>query len=84
MPKVYNMHADDVPGGAILVDSCTVFGNPYQIGKDGNRDQVISKYEVDFLAAPDLIAKAKRELKGRPCLPLRTAAVLRRYSVEDS
>ena len=42
MPRVY--HVDNAPKGAIYVGRGTKWGNPYKIGKDGNREQVISKY----------------------------------------
>jgi hypothetical protein len=29
----------------ILIDRTTIFGNPYKIGKDGDRDEVISKFK---------------------------------------
>lgn len=28
----------------IMIDRSTVFGNPYRIGKDGSREEVIEKY----------------------------------------
>jgi len=41
------------------------FGNPFTIGKDGDRDEVCDKYERYILTRPDLIEAAKRELKGK-------------------
>jgi len=40
------------------------WGNPFVIGKDGNREEVISKYEAYIMNRPDLIA-ALPELKDR-------------------
>jgi hypothetical protein len=40
------------------------FGNPFRTGPDGDRDEVIDKYEAYLLANPALIAAAKRELRG--------------------
>jgi hypothetical protein len=40
------------------------WGNPFVIGKDGSREQVIAKYRKWLLAQPDLIA-ALPELKGK-------------------
>lgn len=41
------------------------WGNPYEIGKDGTREEVIMKY-VGYLARhPDLIEEAKLELKDK-------------------
>ena len=41
------------------------WGNPFKIGSDGDRDDVISKYENWLLAQPQLIEEAKKELKGK-------------------
>lgn len=39
------------------------WGNPYTIGVDGDRNVVIQKYKENL--TPELIAKAKKELKGK-------------------
>ena len=41
------------------------WGNPFVIGKDGDRGQVIEKYEKWLLSKPLLVEKAKSELKGK-------------------
>ena len=41
------------------------YANPFKIGKDGNRDEVIEKYREWILAQPELVERAKRELKGK-------------------
>ena len=38
--------------------------NPFSIGKDGNREEVISKYEAYIMQRPDLI-QALPELTGK-------------------
>lgn len=40
------------------------WGNPFQIGKDGNREEVIEKYKQYLLSRPDLISSL-HELKGK-------------------
>jgi hypothetical protein len=30
----------------ILIDRTTIWGNPFKIGKDGTRDEVIEKYQI--------------------------------------
>lgn len=49
------------------------WGNPYRIGKDGTRDEVIAKYRQHILSTPTLLA-ALPELRGRRlgcwCWPL--------------
>jgi hypothetical protein len=40
------------------------WGNPFEIGKDGNRSEVIQKYEAWILTQPQLLADLP-ELKGK-------------------
>jgi hypothetical protein len=41
------------------------WGNPYVIGPDGTREEVIQKYEADIIDKPIIIAMIKAELKGK-------------------
>jgi hypothetical protein len=41
------------------------FGNPFIIGTDGDRDEVLQKFEAYLLGYPALLEKARRELKGK-------------------
>lgn len=41
------------------------FGNPFVIGKDGSREQVIEKYRNWLMNQPALVEAAKQELKGK-------------------
>lgn len=41
------------------------FANPFRIGPDGNRAQVIAKYRAWLGSQPDLMDRAKEELTGR-------------------
>jgi hypothetical protein len=40
------------------------WGNPFQIGKDGNRDEVIEKFRNWIITQPDLL-KDLHEIKGK-------------------
>lgn len=40
------------------------WGNPFEIGKDGTRDEVIQKYEKYLLDSPILLSQLE-ELKGK-------------------
>ena len=40
------------------------WGNPFEIGKDGNREEVIEKYRVWLLDNPELMGRIS-ELKGK-------------------
>jgi len=41
------------------------WGNPFVIGKDGDRADVIRKYRNWIMRQPDLLARVKKELQGR-------------------
>lgn len=49
------------------------WANPFIIGKDGTRAEVIEKYKQYILDRPDLVQDCKRELKGKRlgcwCMP---------------
>jgi hypothetical protein len=54
--------------GSVYVGRPSIFGNPFVIGKDGSRAEVIEKYRVWFNAKvqTDLnFAKAVQQLKGQ-------------------
>jgi len=68
MPKVLNMYhtGKKVPEGAVYIGRPTKWGNPFEIGKDGTREQVVEKYKMWITEfAPDLVAAAKLELRGK-------------------
>ena len=50
------------------------FGNPFTIGADGDRAQVLIKYREYLRTRPDLVAAAKADLRGKVlgcwCAPL--------------
>lgn len=72
MARVYNVHSKQP--GAVRIDRSTKWGNPFVIGRDGNRDEVCDKYEKWFWKQPQLVA-ALPELRGKDlecwCHPLR-------------
>lgn len=41
------------------------FGNPFVIGRDGDRSEVIEQYRVWLRQQPELVERVKRELKGK-------------------
>ena len=54
MPKVLNKRIDKIPAGAVYVGRPSKWGNPFKIGRDGTREEVIEKYrewisKVSFL-----------------------------------
>ena len=46
MPKVWNKRDPKTPKEAVYVGRPTKWGNPYVIGKDGTRAEVIEKYRA--------------------------------------
>jgi len=50
MTTLINMHSEELPPDAVRIDRQTIFGNPFRIGRDGSREEVIAKY-VDYFYA---------------------------------
>lgn len=73
MPKILNKKHGNV-AGPVYVGRPSKFGNPFVIGKDGNRDQVIKKYRNYVLGNKSLLESIKSELHGKDlicwCYPL--------------
>ena len=70
MTSVVNCHREAYD---TLIDRTTKWGNPFIIGRDGTRKEVIEKYRVWIITQPELMA-ALSELRdkrlGCHCLPL--------------
>ena len=65
MPSVLNRSlTHGVPRGAVYVGRRSKWGNPFHIGADGTRDEVVVLYRQYLLSSPDLIT-ALPELTGR-------------------
>lgn len=62
-----------IPAGAVYVGRPSKWGNPFEVGRDGTRAQVVERYRAWLCDQPDLIA-ALPELRGRDlvcwCAPL--------------
>ena len=69
-PKVVNLR-DELYD--VYIGRGSIWGNPFMIGKDGDRDEVIKKYKDRILKKPELL-KRLPELKGKVlgcyCKPL--------------
>ena len=76
MPRV--VHVKDRVPGAVFIGRPGPFGNPFVIGRNGTREEVIEKYRAYVMrstpAAETLQYKIYRELKGKDlacfCAPL--------------
>jgi len=51
-PTVFNKHHGTPPADAVYIGRGSPYGNPFVIGKDGNRDEVCDRFEKEIL--PDL------------------------------
>lgn len=71
MTTVVNVRKE---GYDIYIGRGSKYGNPFVIGKDGDRAEVIQKYRAYLNEHPELIAAAKRELRNKRlgcfCWPL--------------
>lgn len=50
-----NKRIHGVPRGAVYIGRPSIWGNPFVIGKDGSRDDVIAKYETWLLGNGQLV-----------------------------
>lgn len=73
-PRVLNKHAHGIPAGSVYIGRPSKWGNPFQIGRDGSRDDVVDKYRAYILAKPELLGQLP-ELRGKDlvcfCAPAR-------------
>jgi hypothetical protein len=65
MPKVYNYHHKDAPEEAVYIGRGSPWGNPFVIGKDGDRDKVCDLYESWLLSRPGIVVDVKKHLLGK-------------------
>lgn len=65
MPKVLNRYKDGIPPGSVYIGRPSKWGNPFTIGKDGSRNEVIDKYVEWILTQPELVERAQAELRGK-------------------
>lgn len=74
MCKVYNKYST-VPARSVYIGRGSAFGNPFVIGRDGDRDAVCDKYKEMVASNAVLRARIKSELRGKDlvcfCAPKR-------------
>lgn len=77
-PRVLNARIDGNPEGAVYVGRPSPWGNPYVMRRERDRDEACDRYEQWISTRPELIERAKRELRGRDlvcwCAPKRCHA----------
>jgi hypothetical protein len=64
MCRVLNKHHTAIPASAVYIGRGSKCGNPFRIGRDGDRAAVIMKYER-WLADQHHLLRAFDELRGR-------------------
>jgi len=73
MPRVLNQRIDGMPRNGVYVGRPSRWGSPFVIGRDGDRAEVIRKYEEYLRSRQDLMAQLQ-ELRGKDlvcwCAPL--------------
>lgn len=62
---VLNKKIHGLPDGAVYIGRPSAYGNPFTIGRDGDRAAVVSKYREWLAERPALVAQAQRELVGK-------------------
>lgn len=73
-PQVYNIKDTTRPKDCVYIGRPSVYGNPFIIGKDGSRLDVIKKYEQYLANNSKLTETIKNNLRGKNlvcfCKPL--------------
>jgi hypothetical protein len=64
MPAVHNKYKATAPSNAIYIGRPSKWGNPFAIGKDGNRQEVVQKYKDYILSNQSLLSQIE-ELRGK-------------------
>ncbi len=62
--RVLNKRRDGTPAGSIYIGRPGKWGNPFEIGRDGTRAEVIAKHRAWICDQPALVASLP-ELRGR-------------------
>lgn len=65
VPRVLNQRRDGRPAGAVYIGRPSPWGNPFAIGRDGDREAVMARYVSWLSETPDLVNRARRELAGK-------------------
>lgn len=65
-PKVHNMHHGTAPEGAVYIGRGSPYGNPFVIGRDGSRDEVINLFEK--IQLPKISATDMKRIRGKHLL----------------
>lgn len=64
IPAVLNRHVHGEPPGSVFIGRPSKWGNPFAIGRDGTRAEVIAKHRAWLPTQPHLMV-ALSDLRGR-------------------
>lgn len=65
MPAVFNRYHGNAPQGAVYIGRPSRWGNPFVIGRDGDRAEVIARFKAWLLGQPELLEAVRRDLAGK-------------------
>ncbi len=57
LPRILNKHIHGIPAGAVYIGRGSPWGNPFIIGRDGDRKDVVAKYDAWIDTQPHLLAR---------------------------
>lgn len=64
MPTVHSKYKSTAPSDAVYIGRPSKWGNPFVIGKDGTRQEVVQKYKDYILSNQSLLSQIE-ELRGK-------------------
>jgi len=65
-PRVWNKRgATAIPAEAVYIGRPGRWGNPFRIGRDGDRAAVVAKYRAWVFKRPELLASIREHLRGK-------------------
>ena len=65
MAKVLNKWVAGIPAGSVYIGRPSKWGNPFRLEDFTTRQDCVAAYRKWLLAQPELVAAAKKELRGK-------------------
>jgi Domain of unknown function (DUF4326) len=65
MPVVKNKRFDVITPNDVYVGRPSIYGNPFRVAPNGDLRAGVEQYRKWLLAQPKLVARVKRELRGK-------------------
>lgn len=88
-PRVFNKRSRAIPPDAVYVGRPTIYGNPFPMDGEAERNMVCDRYEAWIKTQPELLKAVRERLRGKNlvcwCAPKRCHAdILLRIANEDT